>query len=144
MTFISLLEVNTVQLKKKLCGQIGGKAFFSDCLSVWTGDAGQSVMGQKGSPGLWGPPGRPGLKGDAGLPGLPGVPGLPGEKGMPFNPSDRRTTYFSYRRESSQIPEVDTNINFNMSVRWQTGREQFLIGWRRVSTDNNDSGKSFS
>lgn len=94
-------------------------------------------------PGLWGPPGRPGLKGDAGLPGVPGVAGLPGEKGMPYNPSDQRATYFSYRWESPQVPEVDTNINFNTSVRWQTGREQFLIGWKRVSIDNNDSGKLF-
>lgn len=91
-----------------------------NCLSVWTGEAGQPIKGQKGMPGLWGVPGRPGQKGDAGLPGLPGVPGLPGEKGMPFNPSDQRATYFSYRRDSPQIPELDTNIIFNKSVWWQT------------------------
>lgn len=68
-------------------------------------------------PGLWGPPGRPGLKGDVGLPGPPGNPGMLGEKGRPFNPSNQQTSFFSYKRVASQVPEVDTAINFNRSVR---------------------------
>lgn len=80
------------------------------------GEAGQPVRGQKGSPGLRGPPGRPGLKGDIGLPGPSGAPGRPGEKGRPFNPSNQQTSYFSYKRMMSQLPELDTAMNFNGKI----------------------------
>lgn len=80
------------------------------------GEAGQPVRGQNGLPGLTGPPGRPGLKGDMGLPGFTGVPGQPGLKGRPYNPSNQEKSFFSYKRVISQVPDVDTAINFNRVI----------------------------
>ncbi|XP_074504022.1 complement C1q subcomponent subunit B-like [Sebastes fasciatus] len=80
------------------------------------GETGEPVRGQMGLPGLWGPPGRPGLKGDLGLSGPPGGPGQPGEKGRPFNPSNQQKSFFSYKREISHSPEIDTAINFNKEI----------------------------
>ncbi|XP_068197785.1 complement C1q subcomponent subunit C-like [Antennarius striatus] len=80
------------------------------------GDEVQPVRGQKGMQGLSGPPGRPGLRGDMGLPGPPGNPGQPGEKGRPFSPSDQRQSFFSHKRMISQVPEVDTDINFDRVI----------------------------
>lgn len=80
------------------------------------GELGQPVWGQKGMPGLPGPPGRPGLKGDPGMPGPPGRMGLMGEKGRPFNPN-REAVFFSYKRVLEEAAELDTALNFNMSVR---------------------------
>ncbi|XP_068578380.1 complement C1q subcomponent subunit B-like [Cebidichthys violaceus] len=92
-------------------GNNGGKGEKGD-----PGEAGQPVRGQKGSPGLWGPPGRPGLKGDVGLSGPPGPPGRVGEKGRPFQQSNQQKTFFSYKREIPQIPELDTTVNFNSEI----------------------------
>ncbi|KAK9529637.1 hypothetical protein VZT92_013717 [Zoarces viviparus] len=80
------------------------------------GEAGQPVRGKKGLPGLHGPPGRPGLKGDLGLPGPPGSPGRLGEKGRAFNPSNQQNSFFSYKREIPQTPDLDTAINFNSEI----------------------------
>ncbi|XP_049894592.1 complement C1q subcomponent subunit B [Epinephelus moara] len=88
------------------------------------GEAGQPVRGQKGFPGMSGPPGRPGLKGDVGLPGPPGHPGRKGEKGRPFNPSNQQRSFFSYKRMLSQMPEMDTPMNFNGEILGDLG-EQF-------------------
>ncbi|XP_041835821.1 complement C1q and tumor necrosis factor-related protein 9-like [Melanotaenia boesemani] len=80
------------------------------------GETGQHNRGKIGAPGLQGPPGRPGLKGDEGLPGLTGYPGLKGEKGSPFNPSNQQKSFFSCKRTVTQIPEVDTAIEFDSEI----------------------------
>lgn len=104
--------------------------------SLWTGESGQPVRGQKGEPGLRGPPGRPGLKGDDGLPGPPGNPGKPGEKGRSFNPSGHLKSFFSYKWLISHVPELDTPMNFNRSVFWglKSHREQgrYLMWWNML------------
>ncbi|XP_037535695.1 complement C1q subcomponent subunit B [Nematolebias whitei] len=80
------------------------------------GEAAQPIRGQKGVQGPRGPPGRPGMKGDIGLPGPPGYTGQKGEKGRPFNPTNRQKSFFSYKREISQTPELDTTIDFNRVI----------------------------
>ncbi|XP_059185439.1 complement C1q subcomponent subunit B-like [Centropristis striata] len=80
------------------------------------GEAGHPVRGQKGNPGMSGPPGRPGMKGDLGLPGPPGNAGQPGEKGRPYHPSNVQKSFFSYKLEATQPPELDTAIDFNRKI----------------------------
>ncbi|XP_034550764.1 complement C1q subcomponent subunit B-like [Notolabrus celidotus] len=80
------------------------------------GEAGQPVRGQKGLQGLRGSPGRPGLKGDIGLAGPPGNPGLPGEKGRPFSPSSMQKSFFSYKRVTTELADMDTTLDFNKEI----------------------------
>uniref|UniRef100_A0A8D3CLJ2 C1q domain-containing protein n=1 Tax=Scophthalmus maximus TaxID=52904 RepID=A0A8D3CLJ2_SCOMX len=127
-----LLLVHVAPVATQTCGGIPGIPGShgpngSDGAKGEKGDAGESgqpVRGQKGGAGLRGPPGRPGMKGDVGLPGANGVPGKLGEKGRPFLSSGQVNPFFSRKRLIPQIPEVDTNIEFNRSVLPRVGEEQ--------------------
>ncbi|XP_035486071.1 complement C1q subcomponent subunit B isoform X1 [Scophthalmus maximus] len=119
-----LLLVHVAPVATQTCGGIPGIPGShgpngSDGAKGEKGDAGESgqpVRGQKGGAGLRGPPGRPGMKGDVGLPGANGVPGKLGEKGRPFLSSGQVNPFFSRKRLIPQIPEVDTNIEFNREI----------------------------
>ncbi|XP_017294420.1 complement C1q subcomponent subunit B [Kryptolebias marmoratus] len=80
------------------------------------GEAAQPIRGQKGEQGPKGPPGRPGMKGDVGQPGDLGNQGQKGEKGRPFNPTNREKSFFSYKRAISQLPELNTAMDFNRRI----------------------------
>lgn len=86
-------------------------------VSLCIGEGAGSGRGQKGRPGIWGPPGRPGLKGDRGFDGRPGLSGVKGEKGEPFNPFSRPASFFSYKRDNTEVVELDTSLIFNRLVR---------------------------
>ncbi|CAK6960837.1 complement C1q subcomponent subunit C-like [Scomber scombrus] len=82
-----------------------------------SGETSHPVKAHKGVSGIRGPPGRPGMKGETGMPGSLGQVGRQGPKGRSFNPSYRESSFFSQKRTISQIPDLDTPIDFNSPIR---------------------------
>ncbi|KAI1903783.1 hypothetical protein AGOR_G00030770 [Albula goreensis] len=80
------------------------------------GEDGRLMKGEKGDPGIIGAPGRSGPRGDPGIQGQPGLPGPKGERGLSSGVTDRKKSFFSYRKVSRRSTRADTPVQFDKAI----------------------------